>query len=51
MVLGWVEGWVPADTECWRLGRSELASVGELLRSYHDCVAGFASAIRFSEGL
>jgi len=28
MVLSWIEGWVPADSECWRLGRSELASVG-----------------------
>ena len=50
MVLSWIEGWVPADVECWRLGRSELASVGELLRSYHDCVAGFAPETGFEEG-
>ena len=50
MVLSWIEGRVPADTECWRLGRSELASVGELLRSYHDCVAGFAPEAGFEEG-
>ena len=23
IVLSWIEVWVPADTECWRLGRSE----------------------------
>lgn len=50
MVLSWVEGWVPADAECWRLGAGELASVGELLGSYHDCVAGFASGSGFAEG-
>ena len=33
MVLSWVEGWVPVDAECWRLGVGELASVGELLGS------------------
>ena len=51
-VLSWVEGWVPADAECWRLGAGELASVGELLGSYHDCVAGFAagSGSGFAEG-
>ncbi|WP_423916856.1 phosphotransferase [Candidatus Poriferisodalis sp.] len=50
IVLSWIEGWVPADTECWRLGRGELASVGELLRSYHDCVAGFPPETGFEEG-
>ncbi|WP_420446119.1 phosphotransferase [Candidatus Poriferisodalis sp.] len=50
IVLSWVEGWVPADAECWRLGLGELASVGELLRSYHDCVAGFAPETGFEEG-
>ena len=50
MVLSWIEGWVPTDAECWRLGRSELSSVGELLRSYHDCVAGFAPETGFEEG-
>ena len=50
IVLSWVEGWVPAEAECWRLGRSELASVGELLWSYHDSVAGFAPGTGFEEG-
>lgn len=50
MVLSWVEGWAPADAECWRLGTGELASVGELLGSYHDCVAGFAPGSGFAEG-
>ena len=49
MVLSWVGGWVPSDAECWRLGLGELASVGELLRSYHDCVAGFAPETGFEE--
>ena len=50
IVLSWIEGWVPTDAECWRLGPAELASVGELLRSYHDCVAGFAPETGFEEG-
>lgn len=50
MVLSWVEGRVPADTECWRMDHGELASVGELLRSNHDCVAGFAPGTGFTEG-
>ncbi|WP_420624996.1 phosphotransferase [Candidatus Poriferisodalis sp.] len=50
IVLSWLEAWVPAGTECWRLGRSELASVGELLGSYRDCVAGFAPGTGFEEG-
>ena len=50
MVPSWVEGRMPADAEYWRLGRSELALVGELLGPYHDCVAGFAPGIGFAEG-
>ena len=50
IVLSWIEGWVPADIECWRLDRSELAPVGELLRSFHDCIAGFAPETGFEEG-
>ena len=50
IVLSWIEGWVPTDTECWRLGVTELVSVGELLRSYHDCVVGFAPETGFEEG-
>ena len=50
IVLSWIDGWVPADTECWRLDHKELASVGELLRSYHDCVAGFTPRTGFEEG-
>lgn len=30
-------------------GPCELASVGELSRSYHDCVAGFALGTGFEE--
>ncbi len=50
IVLSWIEGWVPSDAECWRLGPAELASVGQLLRSYHDCVVGFAPETGFEEG-
>ncbi|MXV88213.1 MAG: phosphotransferase [Acidimicrobiales bacterium] len=50
IVLSWIDGWVPADTECWRLDHKELASVGELLRSYHDCVAEFTPKTGFEEG-
>ncbi|WP_423916990.1 phosphotransferase [Candidatus Poriferisodalis sp.] len=50
IVLSWIEGWVLTDAECWRLGLSELASVGELLRSYHDSIAGFAPETGFPEG-
>ncbi len=50
IVLSWIEGWVPTDTECWRLGVTELVSVGELLRSYHDCVVEFAPETGFEEG-
>ncbi|MDE0136468.1 MAG: hypothetical protein OXH86_17175 [Acidimicrobiaceae bacterium] len=42
--------WMPADAESGRLGRGELASVGELLRSYGHCVAGFAPGTGFEEG-
>lgn len=49
-VLSWIEGRVPADTGCWRLGRGELAPAGELLRSYHVCIAGFALGTSFEEG-
>lgn len=41
---------MPAETECWWLGRGELTLVGELLRPYHDCVAGFAPGTGFEEG-
>ena len=50
IVLSWVEGRVSADAECWRLGTGELASVGELLRSHHDCVAGFGPGSGFADG-
>lgn len=50
MVLSRLEGWVPADAECWRLAVSELAPVGELLLSYRDCVVGFAVGSGFVEG-
>ena len=50
IVLTWIDGWVPTDTEGWRLDPGALASVGQLLRSYHDCVAGFAPEAGFEEG-
>ncbi len=50
IVLSWIDGWVPVDSEGWRLGLTELESVGELLRSYHDCVVGFAPQTGFEEG-
>ena len=50
IVLTWIHGWVPADTEGWRLDSGALESVGQLLRSYHDCVAGFAPEAGFEEG-
>ncbi len=50
IVLSWIDGWVPTDSEGWRLGLTELESVGELLRSYHDCVEGFAPDTGFEEG-
>lgn len=45
-----VEVWTPAAVECWRLGRGELATGGELLRSDRDRVAGLAPGTGFEEG-
>ena len=50
IVLTWIDGWVPTDTEGWRLDPGALESVGQLLRSYHDCVAGFGPKAGFEEG-
>ena len=50
IVLTWIDGWVPTDTEGWMLDPGAVASVGQLLRSYHDCVAGFAPEAGFEEG-
>ncbi len=50
IVLTWIDGWVPTDTEGWRLDPGALESVGQLLRSYHDCVAGFAAEAGYEEG-
>ena len=50
IVLTWIHGWVPADTEQWRLDSGALESVGELMRAYHNCVAGFAPEAGFEEG-
>ena len=50
VVLSWVDGWVPADSEGWKLDLRSLESVGELLRAYHDCAAGFAPRAGFEEG-
>ena len=38
-----------ADALCWQLGVGELAPLGELLRSYRDCVAGLAPETGFEE--
>ena len=50
IVLTWIDGWVPTDTEGWMLDQGAVASVGQLLRSYHECVAGFAPGAGFEEG-
>ena len=50
IVLTWIDGWVPADTEGWRLDSGALESVGELLRAYHDCAQGFTREAGFEEG-
>jgi len=34
VVLSWIDGWVPADSEAWKLDLRSLESVGELLRAY-----------------
>ncbi len=48
--LTWIEGWVPSDTEGWKLDVGALESVGQLLRHYHDSVRGFAPEAGFEEG-
>ena len=50
VVLTWVDGWVPADSEAWKLDPGALVTVGELLRAYHDCVQGFTPEADFEEG-
>ena len=50
VVLSWVDGWVPDDSEGWRLDLRALESVGELLRAYHDCAQGFTPETGFEEG-
>ena len=50
LVITWLDGWVPTDSEAWKLGPVALMSVGELLRAYHDCVRGFAPEAGFEEG-
>lgn len=50
IVLTWVDGWVPTDTEGWKLDLDAVASVGEMLRAYHDCAAGFVPTTGFEEG-
>ena len=50
VVLTWIDGWAPTEAEEWKLDAGALASVGELLRSYHDCVRGFAPDGGFEEG-
>lgn len=50
VVLTWIEGWVPTDSEAWKLDLDALASVGELLRAYHDCARGLRLETGFEEG-
>ena len=50
LVLTWIDGWVPTDFEAWKLDAGALASVGELLRDYHDCVQGFTPDAGYEEG-
>lgn len=50
LVLTWIDGWVPTDSEAWKLDPGALESVGELLRAYHDCAQGFAPKSGFEEG-
>ena len=50
VVVTWIEGWVPTDLEAWKLDLDALESVGELLRSYHDCAQGFTPDAGLEEG-
>ena len=50
IALTWIDGWVPTDTEGWKLDEDGLASVGRLLREYHTRVEGFAPRAGFEEG-
>lgn len=50
MEVSWLDGWVPEETESWRLGLSAIESVGALLRRYHECAAGFTPSGGFEEG-
>lgn len=48
--LTWIDGWVPNESEGWKLDAEALESVGKLLRQYHDSVRDFASKAGFEEG-
>ena len=50
VVLTWIDGGVPSEPDGWKLDLSALESVGELLRSYHDCASGFTPKAGFEEG-
>lgn len=50
VVLTWVDGWVPSELDGRKLDLGALESVGELLRSYHDCARGFTPDAGFEEG-
>ena len=50
VLLTWVDGWVPARSDEWRLDQGALESVGQLLRAYHDCARGFTPDTGFEEG-
>lgn len=50
VVLTWIEGWVPTDSEAWKLDLDALGTVGELLRAYHGCAQGFTPDAGYEEG-
>ena len=50
MEVSWMDGWVPAETETWKLDTSAVESVAALLRQYHDSVAEFTPSASFEEG-
>ena len=50
VALTWIDGWVPTDSEGWKLDPDALESVGELLWAYHDCAQGFTPDTGFAEG-
>lgn len=50
MEVSWLDGWVPDESETWKLDDPTIGSVGALLREYHECVCDFAPSSGFEEG-